>query len=260
MERKQLTCNSFIFYGSFYESISNLPLENQARIYDAIFKFAFENIEVELSGVDLAIFLLIKPQLVANRTKYENGCKGGRPSKNDNQAETQSEPNGGQIETEVKPNENLNETEIKPNDNLTETEAKPNENENVNVNENENVNEKDINMHAGMPARMPDRMPARMREVKHKYGKYKNVLLTEHEHDKLMLEHNDGEQAIEYLSEYREMKGYKAKSDYLAILKWVFTALEEEKQRNNRLKSKDVDKSSTGNPFLDLIAQEGDEI
>ena len=68
MERKTLTCNSFVFYGSFYESISVLPLENQARIYDAIFKFSFENIEVELDGVDLAIFLLIKPQLIANRT------------------------------------------------------------------------------------------------------------------------------------------------------------------------------------------------
>lgn len=108
MERKTLTCNSFVFYGSFYESISVLPLENQARIYDAIFKFSFENIEVELDGVDLAIFLLIKPQLIANRTKYENGCKGGRPRKE--------------------------ETENKPNENLTETETKPNYNDNVNEN------------------------------------------------------------------------------------------------------------------------------
>lgn len=104
MERKRLTCNSFVFYGSFYEAISVLPLENQARIYDAIFKFAFEDIEVELDGVELAVFLLIKPQLIANRTKYENGCKGGRPKKE--------------------------ETEIKPKHNRTETEAKPNENEN----------------------------------------------------------------------------------------------------------------------------------
>lgn len=115
MERKRLTCNSFVFYGSFYEAISVLPLENQARIYDAIFKFAFEDIEVELDGVELAVFLLIKPQLIANRTKYENGCKGGRPKKE---------------EAETKPNENRNETEIKPKHNRTETEAKPNENEN----------------------------------------------------------------------------------------------------------------------------------
>lgn len=107
MERKTFTCNSFVFYGSFYEAISALPAENQAHIYDAIFKFAFENIEVELDGVEYAVFSLIKPQLVANRTRYENGCKGGRPRKE--------------------------ETETKPKQNQTETEAKPNENENVNV-------------------------------------------------------------------------------------------------------------------------------
>lgn len=83
-ERKQLTCNSFVFYGSFYEAISVLPAENQAHIYDAIFKFAFENIEVELDGVELAVFLLIKPQLIANRARYENGCKGGAPRGNQN--------------------------------------------------------------------------------------------------------------------------------------------------------------------------------
>lgn len=82
-ERKQLTCNSFVFYGSFYEAISVLPAENQAHIYDAIFKFAFENIEVDLDGVELAVFVLIKPQLIANRARYENGCKGGRPRKNE---------------------------------------------------------------------------------------------------------------------------------------------------------------------------------
>lgn len=109
MERKTLTCNSFVFYGSFYESISVLPLENQARIYDAIFKFSFEDVEVDLDGIDLAIFLLIKPQLVANRARYENGCKGGRPRKE--------------------------ETETKPNNNLTETKTKPNENDNDNENE-----------------------------------------------------------------------------------------------------------------------------
>lgn len=66
MERKQFTCNSFVFYGSFYEAIRLLPLENQAKIYDAIFKFAFENIEVELEGIELAVFLLVKPQLIEN--------------------------------------------------------------------------------------------------------------------------------------------------------------------------------------------------
>ena len=63
---------------------------------------------------------------------------------------------------------------------------------------------------------------------KHKYGTYKNVLLTENEYNKLLAEEN-GNEAIEFLSEYIEMKGYKAKSHYLATKKWVFTALKEKK-------------------------------
>ena len=109
MERKTFTCNSFVFYGSFYEAISALPAENQAHIYDAIFKFAFENIEVELDGVEYAVFSLIKPQLVANRTRYENGCKGGRPRKE----ETETKPKQNQTETEPKPNENENDCLLK---------------------------------------------------------------------------------------------------------------------------------------------------
>ena len=71
------------------------------------------------------------------------------------------------------------------------------------------------------------------RKVKHKYGQYSNVLLTDDEHTKLISE-TDGRDAIEYLSEYREMKGYKAKSDYLAIKKWVFTALKEHRQKETK--------------------------
>lgn len=151
MSRKQLTCNSCVFYGSFYEAVSLLPLESQGKVYDAIFKFAFENIEAELEGVELAVFLLIKPQLIANRTKYENGCKGGRPKKEVD--EQKSDENGdyskdskakdNQSGTESKPNGKQEETENKPINNLGKTESKPNENDNENVNVNDNVNEND---------------------------------------------------------------------------------------------------------------------
>ena len=36
---------------------------------------------------------------------------------------------------------------------------------------------------------------------------------------------------IKYLDEYIEMKGYKAKSHYLAIRKWVISAVEQNKSR-----------------------------
>ena len=46
---------------------------------------------------------------------------------------------------------------------------------------------------------------------KHKYGEYKNVLLTDQEYETLA-NMQDGLRAIEYLSEYIAYKGYKAKS------------------------------------------------
>lgn len=131
-DRKQLTCNSFVFYGSFYEAISVLPAENQAHIYDAIFKFAFENIEVELDGVELAVFLLIKPQLIANRARYENGCKGGAPRGNQNAKKKTTDVDLDSLEenNQETTENNLKTTMVEFKNNRKQ----PNENDNVNEN------------------------------------------------------------------------------------------------------------------------------
>lgn len=64
---------------------------------------------------------------------------------------------------------------------------------------------------------------------KHQYGEYKHVKLTDYEKDKLIAEYGEDtfNKAVTYLDEYIEMKGYKAKSHYLAIRKWVLDALKE---------------------------------
>lgn len=71
--------------------------------------------------------------------------------------------------------------------------------------------------------------------VKHTYGEYQHVRLTDDERNKLMDEYGEAEtsEAIKYLDEYIEMKGYKAKSHYLAIKKWVFNAVNREKPKQN---------------------------
>lgn len=78
--------------------------------------------------------------------------------------------------------------------------------------------------------------PKKPKAEKHKYGEFKNVLLTDAEHEKLIaLE--DGERAIEYLSGYIAEKGYKAKSHYLSIKRWVFDALKEKDQKAAKFKA-----------------------
>ena len=109
--------DSFIFYRSFYEAISELPKENQANTYDAIMQYALNQEEVELTGVSKAIFSLVKPQLDANYKKYENGKQ--KKSK----AEAKQKQTKSKVGTNV--NENVN------------------DNENVNVNDNDNENVSD---------------------------------------------------------------------------------------------------------------------
>jgi len=105
-----------VIYRSFYEAIADLPTNDQAKVWAAIFDYGLNGNEQQLEGLASTIFKLIKPQLDANLKKYENGQKGGRPK-------------------------NLTETKVKPNHNLSQTKPKPNENVNDNVNDNENVNE-----------------------------------------------------------------------------------------------------------------------
>ena len=71
-------------------------------------------------------------------------------------------------------------------------------------------------------------------KIKHKYGEYTHVLLTNEQFDKLAKEYGNQEtrDAIKYLDEYIEMKGAKYKNHYLVLRKWVFEALKEQKQKN----------------------------
>jgi hypothetical protein len=96
--------NSFIFYRSFFEAIFEVKNEEKLQIYEAISNYALNKIEPNLKGTAKAIFILIKPQLDANNTRYENGNKGGRPK-------TKTKPKRNQNETKTKPNENENENE-----------------------------------------------------------------------------------------------------------------------------------------------------
>ena len=84
---------------------------------------------------------------------------------------------------------------------------------------------------------------------KHKYGEYNNVRLTDDEMDKLNedLGAHMVTACITFLDEYIEMKGYKAKSHYLAIKKWVINAVKERqpKQQDRLAWIDDIDWSGT---------------
>jgi hypothetical protein len=70
------------------------------------------------------------------------------------------------------------------------------------------------------------------KEKKHKLGTYLNVLLSDKELQKLIdeLGQEKASAVIRNFSELKEMKGYKYKSDYLALKKWGIEAYEKRNQ------------------------------
>lgn len=124
---------SAIFYRSFYEAIKDLPSENQAEIYTAIFEYALNFKELELKGISKTIFTLVKPQIQANNRKYKVGKLGAEYGKLGGRGKKRKDK-----ETPTKPQELLTET---PNVNATEYDNdKENNNVNKKENEKENVN------------------------------------------------------------------------------------------------------------------------
>ena len=100
--------DSFIFYRSFYEAIRDLPRDIQGEIYTAIMEYGLYGNETEsLKPIARSIFMLVKPIMDANYSRYENGCKGGRPKGEKNQTETKPKPKQNQTETKPKPNEDV---------------------------------------------------------------------------------------------------------------------------------------------------------
>lgn len=73
--------DSFLFYRSFYESLSGIPDKERLKVYDAICKYALNGEVVKLDGISNSIMILIKPLLEANYKRKTDGSKGGRPNK-----------------------------------------------------------------------------------------------------------------------------------------------------------------------------------
>lgn len=107
--------DSFIFYRSYYEAMSGLKDKDKLQLFNAISELSLNNNDIKLTGICKNIFTAIKPQIVANSERYENGKKGGRPKK-----------------------ETIGLKKIKT---IGYENKKPNENDNENVNENENDND-----------------------------------------------------------------------------------------------------------------------
>lgn len=109
--------DSFIFYRSFFESISSLSDADKLKIYEAIAEYSLNNKLIDLHGVSSGFFTLIKPLLDANNKRYINGTKAKRKQ------------NGSKVKASKKQEVSKTEGNVYVNDNV---DVDNNVNENVN--------------------------------------------------------------------------------------------------------------------------------
>lgn len=98
-----MTRDSFVFYRSFKNALSKLNDADRLAAYDALIGYGLDG-DDSAEGVSAALLEAFKPLMDANNKKFENGKKGGRPKK-ENQDETKEEPSDNQ----TKANHNANE-------------------------------------------------------------------------------------------------------------------------------------------------------
>ena len=114
--------DTFIFYRSFKESMSDLSDADKLIMYEAITDYSLDMKEPELTGFPKALFSLIRPFLDANTQRWKNGCKGGAPKGNKNNRFSKST------------------TEVQQEVNQSTTEVQANKDKNVNKDKNKDIN------------------------------------------------------------------------------------------------------------------------
>jgi len=148
---------------------------------------------------------------------------------------------------------------IKDKDDLNETVKKIiNEYEIDNENDNDNDNDNEVSWYDSYNESsfiQSETKPKKNKPVKHKYGEYNNVLLTDEELKKLKTEYSDYEERIERLSSYVASTGKKYKSHYATIRNW---ARKDNEVKPIRQTYKQQTKADELNDFYRMAAEFGE--
>lgn len=139
--------NSYVYYESFEDAISLYEEHEQFILYKSINRYALYDEIPKLDKELMKVFVLIKPQIDANKKRRVDGKKGGRKPK-DNEVETIGNEEEIKKLTIGLKNSNhrlqIDETTGFELENHRLENKKPNVNVNVNENVNVNDNEKEI--------------------------------------------------------------------------------------------------------------------
>ena len=205
-------------FTDFAEAIEPLSEAERGRLFTAMLQYASTGETAELKGAERFVWPTAKQNIDRTRVEAERnaacGSKGGRPKK--------------PVETDLNRKKAV-ETDL---------------------NRKKADKDKDKDKDNIIPPISPngDIVPLEgERPHKHKYGEYKNVLLTDDELEKLKAEYADYLDRIERLSSYIASTGKTYKSHYATIRNWA--RADAEKGRSNGAKPNTQDFSALGHYY-----------
>ena len=204
----------------YVTQIEKLSGDQAKNLLLAICAYQEETDMPELDPVTDMLFSVMKEEIDENTKRYEaqcvrnreNGKKGGRPKKNQEEPnETQNNPVG------------FSKTDSNP--------KNPDSDSDSDSDIDNDLKEKDL----------PKGKSKKKKPDKVAFGEYQNVKLTMDEYSKLAEEYGETvrKSCITFLDEYIAEKGYKSKSHYLAIRRWVVDAVKDHTDRRKRGDPKD---------------------
>ena len=214
--------NSFIFHSMWWDLLKELPDDDRGRLLKAICAYVFEGEIPSLEPMEMAIFSMIRKKLdddyeewMASKKRMAEGGKKGMESR---WGKGSIRSDKGVISSNKVVKAPITPITVTVTDTVTDTVT-------VTDTATDTVTEK------------------KEKEHKSAYGEFKHVRLTDPEYQKLCQDYGDMEthNAIKYLDEYIEEKGYKSKSHNLAIRRWVFDAVKERQRKKPQEQNKGVD-------------------
>lgn len=240
-----ITTDSFVFYRSFAEAMEDLPPEDFKELTMALTGYALDGVEPELPNYLRPLFVLMRPNIEANKKKRSSGKLGGRPK-------TDGYDVAKPMVSEVKTNGLENENQWFHNQKPMVSNSKTNGYDNAKPNEDgdEDVNA-DREGDADRERESEGRPSAPSSPARHRYGQYKNVLLSDQEMEKLRSEFPDWEEWIRKVDTYTQSSGKRYK-DYLAVIRNWARRDSEQRTRSGPLNNF----TDTGSTDLDRVLEE----
>lgn len=212
--------------------------EDAGKLIKGIFDYVNTG-NSNLDGLLNAVFIPIKEYIDQNEENYKKRCEKNKEnvSRRWKQNVYETIPNDTTVSNGTKNDTNVYETI--PNDT---------DNNHISYITNHNSSKDRKKDNGGMGE---EKEKKEKKEEKEKYGEYKNVLLSKKEYESLQNAYSNYEELIKFLDEYIEEKGYKSKSHYLAIRRWVVQAVNENNERNTS------QNKQSGNIFLNYAERKG---